>query len=66
MLDEANGVGLQFNHELLHEMLDDLLALRQLDGAIVFAGGKFNLDEHVYAFSKARTQPRPLQRRLGS
>ena len=39
-------------------MFDGLLAAGHLDGAIVFAGAEFPLDEDMRAFTEARSQLR--------
>ena len=39
-------------------MLDRFLAIGQVDGAIVFAGGEFTLHENVCAFGQTRSDLR--------
>ena len=52
-VEKANGVGLQFDDELLDDVLDGLLASRHLDGALVCARGEFALNKDVSAFGEA-------------
>jgi len=52
-VERADGIGLEFDDELLNHLLDRLLAARHLDCAIVFARGEFALHEDVRAFRQS-------------
>ena len=52
-VEKADGIGLEFDGELLNDVLDRFLAIRHLDGAIILARGEFPLHENVCAFAEA-------------
>ena len=51
-VQNADRIGFEFDDELLHDVLDDFLAVRNFDRAIVFAGGQFALYEDMSAFGE--------------
>jgi hypothetical protein len=55
-VQNADRIGFEFDDELLHNVLDDFLAVRNFDRAIVFAGGQFALYEDVSAFDETFRQ----------
>ena len=48
----ANGVGFQFNGELRNDVLDDPLAVWNLDRAVVFTGAELALHENMCSFDE--------------
>ncbi len=55
-VQNADRIGFEFDDELLHDVLDDFLAVRNFDRAIVFAGGQFALYEDMSAFGETLRQ----------
>ena len=55
-VQNADRIGFEFDDELLHDVLDDFLAVRNFDRAIVFAGGQFALYENMSAFDETVRQ----------
>ena len=55
-VQNADRIGFEFDDELLHDVLDDFLAVRNFDRAIVFAGGQFALYENMSAFDETFRQ----------
>ncbi len=55
-VEDADRIGFEFDDELLHNVLDDFLAVRNSDRAIVFTGGQFALYEDVSAFDETFRQ----------
>ena len=52
-IENADGVGLELDSDLLDRMLDRFLAARDMDGSIVFARAEFALHEHQSALQQA-------------
>ena len=57
-VENADGVGFQFDDELRNHVLDGFLAVGDFDGAVVFAGAEFALYEDVCAFDQTICQLR--------
>jgi hypothetical protein len=51
-IQEADGVGFQFDDELLDGMVDGILAVADFDLTIIFVGGQFALNEDKRAFDQ--------------
>ncbi len=54
-IENPDRIGFQLNYQLLNDVLDRLLSVRNRDRAVVLAGCEFTLNEDVSAFQQARS-----------